>query len=305
MVNSVPRSGRRSPLDQFTVRLISARPSPILSSVTLPIPIAPPAWPARFLLVGAGLAVGAFSAGYSFNQEWATQTWPWPDGDFSHIFIGSILAAIAAIGIWIGAVGEWGALKTGGLSLFVMFGGCSIYLFIRAAEGHDVGYAIVFAAVAGAGAALGLAFRKVPIADRRLMPLPVRASFMGVLALLVTGAALLLARVQVFPWAVDSRTAVMFGCISLGSASYFASSLLSPTWHSARGGLVALLAYDLVLFPRYVVWRGATNASGYPSPTDDAHLPVLIVFVSVTGLLSIYYLFIDRATRGWSVERQP
>jgi len=29
------------------------------------------------------------------------------------------------------------------------------------------------------------------------------------------------------------------------------------------------------------------------------------VFVSVTGLLSIYYLFIDRATRGWSVERQP
>ena len=111
MVNSVPRSGRRSPLNQFTDRLISARPSPILSSVTLPIPIAPPAWPARFLLVGAGLAVGAFSAGYSFNQEWATQTWPWPDGDFSHIFIGSILAAIAAIGIWIGAVGEWGALN--------------------------------------------------------------------------------------------------------------------------------------------------------------------------------------------------
>jgi hypothetical protein len=248
---------------------------------------------------------GALSAGYAFNQEWATQTWPWPDGDFSHIFFGSILAGIAAIGVWIGAVGDWAALMTGGLSLFVMFGGCSIYLFIRAADGHDVGYAIVFAAVAGAGAALGLAFRKVPIADRRLMPVPVRASFVGVVALLVTAAALLLARVQIFPWAVDVRSAAMFGCIALGSASYFASSLLSPTWHSARGGLVAVLAYDLVLFPRYVVWRGATDASGYPSPTDDAHLAVFIVFVSVTGLLAIYYLFIARATRGWSVERQP
>jgi hypothetical protein len=126
----------------------------------------------------------------------------------------------------------------------------------------------------------------------------------GVVALLVTAGALLLARVQIFPWAVDVRTSVMFGCISLGSASYFASSLLSPTWHSARGGLVAVLAYDLVLFPRYVVWRGATDASGYPSPTDAAHLAVFIVFVSVTGLLAIYYLFIGRATRGWSVERQ-
>jgi len=160
--------------------------------------------------------VGAFSAGYAFNQEWATQTWPWPDGDFSHIFFGSILAAIAAIGVWIGSVGDWGALKTGGLSLFVMFGGCSIYLFIRAADGHDVGYAIVFAAVAGAGAALGFAFRKVPIADRRLMPVPVRASFVGVVALLVTAGALLLARVQIFPWAVDVRSAAMFGCIAWG-----------------------------------------------------------------------------------------
>lgn len=257
----------------------------------------------RYVLLVAALGVGALATGYSFNQGWATQTWPWPDGDFTHLFAGSILAAIAAIGVWVAAVGEWSALRNGGLAVFVMFGGCSAYLFVRATAGQDINYAIGFAAVAAAGATLALAARHVPVRDQRPMPTAVRAAFVAVVAVLLVAGVVLLARVQLFPWAVDDRSTVMFGCVSLGSASYFASSLAGRCWHDARGGLVAVLAYDLVLFPRYVLFPRGSDAYGYPAPTNNAHLPAFIAFISVTGLLAIYYLFVAKRTRKWSIVR--
>jgi len=86
------------------------------------------------------------------------------------------------------------------------------------------------------------------------------------------------------------------GWLFLGSAVYFGWGWLRPGWHNARGQLIAFLAYDLVLFPRYVLMFSTVNPE---------HLPSLVAYVAVltySSLLSIYYLFIDARTRGWAIR---
>lgn len=77
----------------------------------------------RILLVAAGIANLVLAVGYSFQMPWTVNTWPWPDGRLSYLFVGSILAAIAAVTLWIGVSGEWEPLAAGALNLIVMMGG--------------------------------------------------------------------------------------------------------------------------------------------------------------------------------------
>jgi predicted membrane channel-forming protein YqfA (hemolysin III family) len=252
----------------------------------------------RVLAVATGLAVLGLGVGYALNEPWATATWPWPDGGLSHLFVGSILTAFAVAFVWIGAVGEWGALSAGAITVLVMCAGFAAYLFTLEGTRSDVlASAVWFAALAGIS---GLAFfwaRRRPIHDTRTIPPFLRVSFgVFVVVLVVFGSALIL-RAPVFPWPLNPDSSVMFGCIFLADACYFLFSLLDPRWNNARGQLLSFLAYDLVLIPPLL----ALFATVRPG-----HLLSLVLYLTVlfySAGLAVYYLFVDGKTRSWAIHR--
>src|SRR4051794_41631132 len=66
-----------------------------------------------YAAVGIGALLMAVAVGFGLNMGWATGLWPWADGKLSYLFVGSILAAVSVAFIWLGLVGEWGALAAG------------------------------------------------------------------------------------------------------------------------------------------------------------------------------------------------
>ena len=99
-------------------------------------------------LVG-GLVILLFAFGFIFRLPFATAIWPWEDGRYSYLFIGSILAAVSAAALWIGWTGEFGALPAGSLNVFVIGLTTSIYFFLLASQGRaDMALFGVFAALA-------------------------------------------------------------------------------------------------------------------------------------------------------------
>ncbi len=55
----------------------------------------------------------------------------------------------------------------------------------------------------------------------------------------------------IFPWPLRPQNSTMYGLLFLGSFAYFLYGFLRPSWHNARGQLLAFLVYDLVLIPPY------------------------------------------------------
>ena len=86
------------------------------------------------------------------------------------------------------------------------------------------------------------------------------------------------------------------GWLFLGSAVYFAWGFFRPSWHNARGQLLAFLAYDLVLIPPYTFLF---------STVQPEHVTSLRIYMAVriySSLLAVYYLFIDKRTRPWRIQ---
>ena len=83
----------------------------------------------RAVTVLGGLVILVFAFGFVFQSPFATSLWPWPDGRYSFLFIGSILAAVSAAALWIGWTGEFGVLPAGSLNIFVIAAGTSVYFF--------------------------------------------------------------------------------------------------------------------------------------------------------------------------------
>jgi hypothetical protein len=248
----------------------------------------------KYVFVFVGILVLAFAVGYALQTPWATNTWPWPDGRLSYIFIGSILAAIAAGVIWIGLSGEWGALAAGAINLAVMSGGMSIFL-VRLAVQEDSWYLWAYAAWCAVFALLNVGIllwnRRHVSRGLRSTPRLVQISFVGFAATLLVVGGLLLLRVPVFPWPLDPNSSVMFGWIFIGDAFYFLYAVLYPLWHNARAQLWSFLAYDIVLIPPFLA---------HFADVDPEHLLSLIVYMMVlvySAILAIYYLFLDSETR--------
>ena len=252
------------------------------------------------LFVGGGLVFLVLTAGFFLQTGWATALWPWPDGRLSYVFIASITAAIAAPMIWIGLTEEYGAARGGAVNLAIAAGGTAIYLFLL--YGRDGDLQLLVSAVA---AAVFLAVNvgiyswssRLPIQDRRAMPRLAKASFgLFAVVLILVGGMLVAQAPVIFPWPLRPESSVIFGCIFLGAASYFAVALRSPSWHGARGQLIGFLAYDLVLIGPYL---------GHFDAVAPAHRLSLIVYVAVlvySGALAVYYLFVNGETRSWRVE---
>lgn len=248
----------------------------------------------RLLAVLGGLVLIILAFGFIFQIPGFTSLWPWADGRYSYLFIGSILAAISAAVIWIGWTGEWGALPGGALNVFVIGLTTAIYfLKLSLGEGHSE---LTFHGTASlvsmllAGAAY-LWSRRIHVSDGRPMPRLVKISFLIFMTTLFLAAGALILRLPIFPWKLHPDSSVIFGCVFLGNAVYFLYGLLHPRWVHASGQLMSFLAYDLVLILPFLALIPSVAAE------FRFNLIVYILILVYSGALAVIYLFLNPQTR--------
>jgi len=247
----------------------------------------------RSLILIGGLVILVLAFGFIFRVPLALRLWPWEDGRYSYLFIGSILAAVSAAALWIGWTGELGMLPAGSLNIFVIALTASIYFFSITLHGRAdmliFGLASILVALAS-----GVAFflsRHLPLTDSRPTPVLVRVSFGIFIASLFLASGALVLRMPVFPWDLNPDSSVIFGCIFLGDAFYFLYGLFRPRWGNAFGQLLSFLAYDLVLIIPFVLLFDTVK------PERMFSLVVYTAVLVYSSGLAIYYLLINPQTR--------
>ena len=244
-----------------------------------------------FALVAASITNAILAVAFIAQADWATDLWPFTTSRLTNIFIGSILAAIAAPIALIVAEREYGALRATALFPILMLGSIAVYLLIEDADEH-----LLEASVLALAAAFGVVVLRygnsVPLRDQRPAPVVVRASFAVFAALLLLAGGLLVAGVDnVLPWQVDSETGVAAGLIFLGAASSYIYGALRPVWSFVAAPLLGFLVYDLILIGPLV---------NHFSEVIDAQRTSLVIYVAVlaySGLLAIWYLLVSAGTR--------
>lgn len=246
------------------------------------------------VLLGGAVAL-LLAVGYFFSLPWATGTWPFAAGRFTHMFVSAMLGAIGCAAIWTALAEDWGALAGGALNLFVMFGGMALFLVItynQIDEASLLTFAVIYAVIALANLVFLFLGRNLPARDVRTVPSLVRISFaLFTVVLLLAGISLIVPVPDIISWPVTPQLSVMIGIIFCADACYFIYGLLHPNWTNARGQLVAFLAYDLVLIVPLLV---------HFADVPPQHLLGLIIYVLVvvySGALSAYYLLINKDTR--------
>ena len=248
----------------------------------------------RALTLIGGFFLLALAAGFVFQVPLATNLWLWPDGRYSYLFIGSILAAASAAMLWTGWTGETGALPAGSLNLFVIGLTTAIYFFqlvIQQGRLNMIPFGIASLLTAIGGGISFLWSHRLSFDDPRPTPKLVRISFgMFIASLFLAGGALLL-KAPIFPWALNPDSSVIFGCIFIGDAFYFLYGLFRPRWQNAYGQLLSFLAYDLVLIVPFVLLFNTVP------PERRFNLFVYVVVLIYSGALAVYFLFVNPQTR--------
>jgi len=134
---------------------------------------------------------------------------------------------------------------------------------------------------------------RIPVDSTLPMPSLVRWSFViFIITLLVVSTRLILRVPNVIPWKITPELSVVIGWMFVGAAVYFVYALLRPSWLNAAGQLVGFLAYDVVLIAPFLTRLSST------APEHQLGLIIYTAVIIYSGLLAIYYLFIDRSTRG-------
>ncbi len=248
----------------------------------------------RTIFIILGSVSFILTVGFCLHMPPLTGILP-PTGSFPiHMFLASITASIGASLLWIGFSGELGAVAGGAIDLTVFYGGLTIFQLLSARHGSQHLLAGVLLCLVALIVSLGifLHFRRYPIEDSRLMPLPIRVSF-GVftMVLILVGSALLLQVPNVFAWTLNPFSAALIGCFFLGSSCYFLYGLFFPRWHHACGQLWSFLAYDSVLIVPFLFHFATVRPTQLPS------LIVNTIILVYSGTLALYYLLIKKETR--------
>lgn len=252
----------------------------------------------RGTLYGVAVIQAFFGVVFFLQLPFALQLWPFPDTTpMTYIFIGSIFAAAAASTLWCLIAREDAGFAGIALDYTLIFAPLAVVAFQLGTSTGNNGLTF-FAVTAIIGAIFGIYLfmttRRLPF--RSALPLPrlVRWSFIFFAgALVIAGVALVLKTPNILPWTLTPELSVVCGWIFLGAASYFSYSLIRPGWANTGGQLAGFLAYDLVLIVPFLQ-RLPTIA-----PELRFSLIFYIIVVSYSGLLAIYYLFINPQTRNW------
>ncbi|HLF78841.1 MAG TPA: hypothetical protein VJB57_15285 [Dehalococcoidia bacterium] len=244
------------------------------------------------LAVSVVLAVLALI--FALRLEIADDLWPVePTGPLSFTLIGSFFASACVAMLWCLYVRQPGALFGLGLDYLTIFGVIAIFSF-DLADGSNAVVVLAVALASGACllAATMLPALRFPITDARPQPRLVRLSFYGsVVWLVAVGGALLLKVPDVLPWPLSDQLSVIAGSLFLGAGAYLGYSLLRPSWANTGGQLAAFLAYDVVLV--YPLFTRIPDVA----PKFRDNLLVYSFVIAYSGLLAIYYLFINPETR--------
>lgn len=239
-----------------------------------------------------------FAVAFIFQWPIARTVWPLSyTNQTTYIFIGSIFAAAAASTCWCLLAKEDGALAGVALDYVTIFTPLSIFALQLASRSSNPKLP-VFAAACVVSALFGLGLLlwsiRIPIRDPRPMPRLVRISFVAfIIALVIAGGQLVLKLPSVLPWQVTVDGQIIYGWMFLGAAAYFTYGVLRPSWHNAAGQLAGFLAYDVVLIVPFILMLPTVN------PRWQLNLIVYTLVIALSGLLAIYYLFINPATRVW------
>lgn len=247
----------------------------------------------RTLTFLGGLLMLMLAIGFIFRLPFAVNLWPWEDGRYSYLFIGSILAAASAAALWIGWTGELYNLPAGTLNLFVIGLSTSVYFFYLYLQGRSemFVYAVVSLLLGLISGGFFLWSRRLSIPDTRPTPRLVLVSFGIFVATLLLAGTTLILRLPIFPWDLNADSSVVFGCIFLGDAFYFIYGLIRPYWGNAFGQLLSFLAYDLVLIVPFLLLLESVK------PGRMQSLIIYILVLLYSGGLAVYYLFINPQTR--------
>ena len=242
-------------------------------------------------LVATAVANFVLAIAFIAQADWATDLWPFATSRLTNIFIGSILAAIAAPLTLIIATREYGALRATSAFPVLMLGSISVFLLIEDGSEHVV-EAVVLALSAAFGLVVMRVGRSIPLRDQRPAPGLVRASYAVFAALLVLAGGLLVAGADnVMPWPVASDTGVAAGLIFLGASATYVYGALRPLWSYVATPLLGFLVYDLVLIVPLL---------DHFSDVLDEQRTSLVIYVAVlvySGLLAVWYLLVSPRTR--------
>lgn len=248
----------------------------------------------RYLMFSAGLVTLLLALGFVFRNPMATNLWPWPDGRYSYLFIGSILAAAGVAMVWIGWTGLFAVLPAGTLNIFVIAVTTCVYFSWQALQqgrSELIPYGLASLLTAMASGCTFLWSRRLSLNDARPTPLLVRISFgVFIVSLFFAGGALWL-MAPIFPWDLSPGTSILFGCIFIGDAFYFLYGLFRPRWQNAFGQLLSFLAYDLVLIGPFLALSKTVD------PERRLGLIIYLGVLFYSAAVSVYYLFIDPKTR--------
>ncbi len=238
----------------------------------------------------------------AFFVQWPPAIGLWPIAGttpLTYILLASFFAAAAAT-LWPLVTGRDGALAGVGLDYVVILAPMAVFFFLLAARGDSsmALYGVLLALGALFGAWLFGWGRRQPLDTSQPMPPLVRASFVVfVVALLFVSVRLFLG-IPTLPWPLTPELSVVAGCMFLGAAAYFVYGLLRPSWANAGGQLAGFLAYDLVLIGPLL-----SRLPGI-APEFRTALIIYLVVVIYSGLLAVYYLFINRPTRLFQVAKE-
>ena len=238
---------------------------------------------AGFLIVGALMLVLAL--GFSFNMPWASPFWPWPDGRLSLLFVGSVLGALGAGSVYVGATLELRAAIGGGITFLISGVTFCLYL-LWFAPGAVAGiYPLACGALAVAGVLVVATSLSAAAGETRRPPSPVIAScWVFAAALFLGGVMLVLRYPYVFPWPLSPDTSSLYGWMFFALSANYAFVAWRGMRSDAAVSLIAFLVYDVILIGPFIGHFGAVQA---------AHLPSHVIYTAVliySGALSIGYL---------------
>ena len=250
----------------------------------------------RMFLFAVCVSQAAATIIFLFQIPPFTEAFPFPDTTpMSFIFLSSIFFAAFASTLWCLLAREDGALAGIALDYIAIFAPLMILSFQLAGENNNmIPFALACLVFMILGVLMFIQTVKIPIRDTRPMPTMVKFSFaLFVIALVIVAGLLIVKTPNILPWRVTPEFGVLSGWLFLGAAGYFTYALLRPSWHNAAGQLMGFLAYDVILIIPFL--------QRLPTISDELRLSLFIYMAVVTysGLLAIYYLFINAETRIW------